>query len=295
MRNVSEATKKFVAGSQRYKCANKPGKNLKGLEKYKCPLWAQMDEDRGCFDECGYEVDHINEVSVSGDNSLENLQALCKNCHLVKTKKFMMKIIKKEPIKEESDDEELDDLLDAESDDNEVENSGDEDNHNEENEESENYNSSEENSDENNSEVENQDNELQCNKCGTQFSRKYELFRHEKTSKRCSANKEINKTIFLCKFCKKIFNRKDIMTRHMTSCNKESRNKRIGNNGGSNNKKSQSKRTKNTNKLDNKNINLNINFIVRDKNEYTCGAKKTHKKSVIKYGHDATSSDSDSE
>ncbi len=34
------------------------------------------------------EVDHIKEFSLGGQNSLENLQTLCPNCHERKTRKF---------------------------------------------------------------------------------------------------------------------------------------------------------------------------------------------------------------
>jgi len=37
------------------------------------------------------EVDHIVEVIDGGENTLENLQTLCKNCHLKKTKKEIKK------------------------------------------------------------------------------------------------------------------------------------------------------------------------------------------------------------
>ena len=61
-RNVSEAIKKSVAGRQSYKCANKPGQNIRGLEGYQCPLWMMSNENKGSFDESGYEIDHIVEL-----------------------------------------------------------------------------------------------------------------------------------------------------------------------------------------------------------------------------------------
>ena len=63
--------------------------NLKNLEDYICPFWNKQD-DSGCFDESGYEIDHIEEHCINGNDSPENLQALCKCCHIVKTKRFMM-------------------------------------------------------------------------------------------------------------------------------------------------------------------------------------------------------------
>ena len=88
----TNAEKRMVAGRQSYKCANCPSITIKGLETYKCPLWQRAVEDnKGSFDQSGFELDHINELATSGDNSLDNFQALCKSCHSVKTKKFLMK------------------------------------------------------------------------------------------------------------------------------------------------------------------------------------------------------------
>ena len=88
----TNAQKRMVAGRQCFKCANKPGITLKSLETYQCPLWQKSETDnRGSFDQSGFELDHIDELSTSGNNSLDNYQALCKSCHCVKTKKFLMK------------------------------------------------------------------------------------------------------------------------------------------------------------------------------------------------------------
>ncbi len=95
-RNVTQSQKKMVAGKQYHKCKNEPGSNLEGLNNYKCPLWTNPDlATKGCFDESGYEVDHIVEHTVSHDDSDDNLQALCKSCHVVKTKYFARKYPKK--------------------------------------------------------------------------------------------------------------------------------------------------------------------------------------------------------
>jgi pyruvate-formate lyase-activating enzyme len=107
-RKLSEAKKKMIAGSQHYKCANKPESNLIGLKNYKCPLYFHNDPIlKGSFDQSGYEIDHIT-LSLSGqvmleavlpsitehcidqNDDMDNLQALCKMCHSVKTKKFLM-------------------------------------------------------------------------------------------------------------------------------------------------------------------------------------------------------------
>jgi 5-methylcytosine-specific restriction endonuclease McrA len=44
--------------------------------------------------EVGNEVDHIIELAAGGDNTLDNLQILCKQCHKAKTAKFNSKRIK---------------------------------------------------------------------------------------------------------------------------------------------------------------------------------------------------------
>ena len=62
IRNVPESVKKYVASNQYWKC--KGCKNL-------------LDET--------YEIDHILALEDNGTNDLENLQALCRNCHGKKT------------------------------------------------------------------------------------------------------------------------------------------------------------------------------------------------------------------
>lgn len=90
-KKVSDSVKKRIAGKQYYKCNNKIETKLYGLENYKCVLWQKDDENKGSFDESGYEIDHIKEFSLSKDNSEENLQALCLMCHKTKTKRFLNK------------------------------------------------------------------------------------------------------------------------------------------------------------------------------------------------------------
>lgn len=61
-RNVSTKTKKIIASNQEWKC------NIcKKLLDYT------------------FEVDHINELRHGGNNNINNLQALCPNCHRRKT------------------------------------------------------------------------------------------------------------------------------------------------------------------------------------------------------------------
>lgn len=75
-RKLTRIQKEFIAGRQRYKCANKPGSNIKYLENYLCPLWSGTDEFKGSFDESGYEIDQ--------NYSPDNFQALCISCYNVK-------------------------------------------------------------------------------------------------------------------------------------------------------------------------------------------------------------------
>lgn len=64
-------------------CSNSPNSNV--IKNYDCPFWKF---NNGYFDESGYEIDHITEFSISGDNSLQNLQLLCAACHSVKSSRF---------------------------------------------------------------------------------------------------------------------------------------------------------------------------------------------------------------
>ena len=57
-RNVSESKKKIVASSQHWKCKI-------------CDILLKHT----------YEIDHINPLYKGGDNELNNLQALCRECH----------------------------------------------------------------------------------------------------------------------------------------------------------------------------------------------------------------------
>lgn len=61
-RSVSETKKKFVASSQSWKCGH-----------CKNPL------------DHTYEIDHILDLQYGGDNNVQNLIALCRNCHGRKT------------------------------------------------------------------------------------------------------------------------------------------------------------------------------------------------------------------
>ena len=43
--------------------------------------------NNGFFDESGFEIDHVVEVTHGGTNDIDNLQLLCPCCHSVKTKR----------------------------------------------------------------------------------------------------------------------------------------------------------------------------------------------------------------
>ena len=88
---LTPSAQKTILGKQNHQCANRPHDNIKGLENYKCPLWNKI-EYPGNFDESGYEFDHIIELAISNDNSIDNFQALCKSCHTIKTKRFISKL-----------------------------------------------------------------------------------------------------------------------------------------------------------------------------------------------------------
>jgi 5-methylcytosine-specific restriction endonuclease McrA len=61
-RKVTESTKKYVASKQKWKC-------------FKCKMLL----------DCTYEIDHIKPLYLNGTNDVDNLQALCRNCHGKKT------------------------------------------------------------------------------------------------------------------------------------------------------------------------------------------------------------------
>jgi 5-methylcytosine-specific restriction endonuclease McrA len=68
----------------RKQCANIPGNFAPGCRNYICPLWKS---NNGEFDESGFQIDHIVEVTHGGSNDIKNLQVLCPCCHAVKTKR----------------------------------------------------------------------------------------------------------------------------------------------------------------------------------------------------------------
>jgi len=46
----------------------------------------KFPEDIICHKEHGFEVDHIKASSLGGNNNLDNLQLLCRSCHVIKTR-----------------------------------------------------------------------------------------------------------------------------------------------------------------------------------------------------------------
>ena len=90
---IPKAVRESVAARQQFRCANQPGPGAAavGCKRYTCPLWAlalALAQEGGTFDEAGYEIDHIVEVSHGGADDADNLQALCPCCHRVKTRRF---------------------------------------------------------------------------------------------------------------------------------------------------------------------------------------------------------------
>jgi hypothetical protein len=85
-RTITKFTKKIILQMQDYKCANSISKPSINLSDYECLLWKYRD---GKFDLAGYEFDHIDEYCHSRNSDISNIQALCPNCHAVKTRKFL--------------------------------------------------------------------------------------------------------------------------------------------------------------------------------------------------------------
>ena len=81
-RNIPAAVRKEL--SLRKQCANTPFTHAPGCKDYLCPLWKS---NHGLFDESGFQIDHIVEVTNGGTNDITNLQVLCPCCHAVKTKR----------------------------------------------------------------------------------------------------------------------------------------------------------------------------------------------------------------
>ena len=83
-RYISKKTIRDIIEKYDNKCANNPDNPI--IKDYICPMWLLYN---GTFDISGYQIDHIDEFSITEDNSINNLQPLCPSCHIVKTKQFM--------------------------------------------------------------------------------------------------------------------------------------------------------------------------------------------------------------
>jgi hypothetical protein len=59
------------------------------MNKFICPQWIRY---YGNFDQSMYHIDHIKELTNGGTNKINNLQALCPQCHSVKTN-YMKRIV----------------------------------------------------------------------------------------------------------------------------------------------------------------------------------------------------------
>ena len=79
---IAKATRERIVRRQNSRCANRPDAVAVGCKAYACPMWA-LPGRCGAFDEAGFEIDHIVEVSHGGDDGPDNLQALCPCCHAV--------------------------------------------------------------------------------------------------------------------------------------------------------------------------------------------------------------------
>lgn len=81
-RYISNSTERKLLRKQNFCCANSPGSNLYNIDDYECTLWKLSE---GKFDRAGYEIDHVIDYCLTGDNDIDNLQILCPSCHKVKT------------------------------------------------------------------------------------------------------------------------------------------------------------------------------------------------------------------
>ena len=77
---MTVSPKKNIAASQDFKCS--------GIVAYECPISVSRERR---FDESGYDIDHIIELSNGGSDTIENCQALCLSCHRVKTSRYLLK------------------------------------------------------------------------------------------------------------------------------------------------------------------------------------------------------------
>jgi len=89
-RYIPDIDKKIILERQKYRCANVPGADLYRLGDFPCLLWEGTRN--GVFMDNMYEFDHIVEFSLTKDNSIDNIQLLCPNCHSRRTKDFVKEL-----------------------------------------------------------------------------------------------------------------------------------------------------------------------------------------------------------
>ena len=82
-KDLTPKQKQLLLTKQNNRCANNPHNPAINMGLYKCNLWIN---NNGLFDSSGYQVDHIDEFSITHDNNITNLQLLCPACHNYKTK-----------------------------------------------------------------------------------------------------------------------------------------------------------------------------------------------------------------
>lgn len=86
-RSFSKRTIDRCMERQQHKCANDPNNTDPWFKDYKCLLYIRNDveeKDQGLFDGASYQCDHKD--GNRSNNTYENCQLLCPNCHAVKTK-----------------------------------------------------------------------------------------------------------------------------------------------------------------------------------------------------------------
>lgn len=85
-RYISDKNKQIILKRQKYRCANSPGANLFRIGDWPCLLWE--GNRNGVFMDNMYEFDHVVEFSLTKDNNIDNISAICALCHSYKTKNF---------------------------------------------------------------------------------------------------------------------------------------------------------------------------------------------------------------
>jgi 5-methylcytosine-specific restriction endonuclease McrA len=68
--------------------------NTTKREKLRAQAFKMYGKTCNYCGDVGQEVDHVIELAAGGDDSLENLQVLCKSCHKVKTARYNSKRMK---------------------------------------------------------------------------------------------------------------------------------------------------------------------------------------------------------